>query len=105
MLAKEGVLAGAEAALAQTAGDVGSRESHTVGRQVRLVGGRHDPVYEGAGGGMVGNACGGNTGGGGVVLGEKGCGSRGFRRLQVSEGLSAAAGDVMGACEACREAV
>jgi hypothetical protein len=54
---------------------------------------------------MVGNACGGNTGGGGVVLGEKGCGSRGFRRLQVSEGLSAAAGDVMGACEACREAV
>jgi hypothetical protein len=53
MLAKEGVLAGAEAALAQTAGDVGSRESHTVGRQVRLVGGRHDPVYEGAGGGMV----------------------------------------------------
>jgi hypothetical protein len=33
MLAKEGVLAGAEAALAQTTGDVGSRESHTVGRR------------------------------------------------------------------------
>jgi hypothetical protein len=36
---------------------------------------------------------------------KTGCGSRGFRQLQVSEGLPAAAGDVMGACEACRETV